>query len=210
MSPATLIILAKRPQAGRSKTRLGASIGNVRAANLFTLMTRMTLDAAHQARATTPGLSIVLAVDPVHAVHQPCPCWPSTIDRVAQGSGDLGERLRHVMGHARSGPILLIGTDAPQVRAHHLRGALTALHHHDAVFGPAVDGGFWLAGIANRNHDQKLFRDVRWSTSHTLADVKRSLPNDWSIGEVETLRDIDELSDIDALGWNIFRRSVAQ
>jgi hypothetical protein len=44
--------------------------------------------------------------------------------------------------------VLLIGTDAPSLDAGVLRAAAQALAAHDAVFVPALDGGYALVGLA--------------------------------------------------------------
>ena len=67
-----------------------------------------------------------------------------------QGDGDLGERMARAFARvlARHGRALLIGTDAPRLDAAYLRAAAArAARGTDAVFGPALDGGYTLVGL---------------------------------------------------------------
>jgi hypothetical protein len=60
---------------------------------------------------------------------------------------------------------LLIGTDAPALDAGLLRQAALALQHHDAVFVPALDGGYALVGLRRA--------DPRWFTGMHLEPCRR-------------------------------------
>ena len=49
--------------------------------------------------------------------------------------------------------------------------AFQTLGGHDAVLGPAEDGGYWLVGQRRTPRTLRLFDAVRWSSAHTLADT---------------------------------------
>lgn len=66
----------------------------------------------------------------------------------------------------------------------------------DAVFGPAPDGGYWLMGLRRPGAaPPEMFKGVRWSTEHALADTRASLP-DLRIALVDHLRDVDTVDDL--------------
>jgi glycosyltransferase A (GT-A) superfamily protein (DUF2064 family) len=67
---------------------------------------------------------------------------------------------------------VLIGTDVPGATAATVARAFRLLGSHDAVFGPATDGGYWLVGLRGR---PPPFDRVRWSTRHALADTLGNL-----------------------------------
>lgn len=191
----TVIVFVKAPYAGRVKTRLGADIGMGRAAALFRIMTERTISEA------TKGLwRTTLAVDPPGAVAGFETLWPSQLVRTPQARGDLGARMRHAFYEAPPGPVVIIGADAPGMRARNLREAFAALKGADAVFGPAEDGGYWLIGLSRRRATPGLFNGVRWSTRHALADTVKSLPPSFRIQYLERLRDIDTAHDLSAVG----------
>ena len=63
-------------------------------------------------------------------------------------------------------PVLQIGMDTPQIRPAVLTTALDRLAEHEAVFGPALDGGWWALGLRDPSHASAL-RDVPMSTDDT-------------------------------------------
>ena len=197
----TLVIFVKAPKAGRVKTRLGAEIGMGTAAALFRIMTMRTILEAEKS-----GARVVLAVDPDSSVYGWDSLWPPRLPRVAQGPGDLGERMGRFLGGVGEGPLAIIGADAPGLRARHLRAAFAALRGADAVFGPAADGGYWLIGLARRRSAPDLFRGVRWSTRHALTDTLASLPPTFRLARLETLSDIDDAADLVHFGLHATAR----
>ena len=191
----TIIIFVKAPRAGAVKTRLGKTIGMGRAAALFRILTERTIREAEKT-----GYDVVLAVDPPSALRGWGSIWPPHLERVEQGPGNLGDRMGRVMARAPEGPVVVIGADAPQMRARHVRNAFQKLGAADAVFGPAPDGGYWLIGLARRRAAPDLFNKVRWSTKHALKDTQKSLPKGFRVALVEKLSDIDVAADLLKLG----------
>ncbi|MBB5519222.1 TIGR04282 family arsenosugar biosynthesis glycosyltransferase [Amphiplicatus metriothermophilus] len=195
MKPETLIVFVKAPQAGRVKTRLARGIGAGRAAMIYRHLTRVAFAAAEKGRWRT-----ILAVEPARAIREWLGFWPRRFETTAQGRGDLGARMKAAIESVQRGPVAIIGTDSPGLRARHIRAAFRALGRHDAVFGPARDGGYWLLGLARRRRAPRLFEDVRWSGPHALADTMKSLPEDFSVALLEELADVDEARDLAVMG----------
>src|SRR3546814_16124850 len=83
--------------------------------------------------------------------------------------------MDRVMRVLPPGPAVIIGTDIPDIRPRHAAAAFRALGRHDAVFGPAADGGYWLVGLRRRPTIPRAFDGVRWSTEHALADTRANL-----------------------------------
>ena len=133
---------------------------------------------------------------------------PAGVARIPQPGGDLGDRMQAIFDMSAHGPVVVIGTDIPEVAPAHIAKAFQSLGQHDVVFGPATDGGFWLVGMRRTPRIFKAFRNVRWSTSHTLRDCLaglRGLPR-IQIATVATLRDADDRADLELLGHAIGRR----
>ncbi len=183
-----LVIMLKEPVAGRVKTRLGRDIGMTAAAWWFRHQS-----AALIRRLQDPRWETWLAVAPDTAVHSRC--WPAHLPRMAQGGGDLGARMLRILNSSKR-PVLLIGSDIPGIRKPHISCAFRQLQRHDLVFGPATDGGFWLAG-ARKPTRKTLFQNVRWSCAATLEDTIKSAGNA-SLGYVNTLSDVDTATDFRA------------
>lgn len=185
----TLIVMVKEPRPGRVKTRLAKGIGRVGAAWWFRHQVRLLLR-----RLADPRWRLVLAVSPDIAGLS-SRVWPASLPRIAQGGGDLGARMARVMRMAEPGPVCVIGADIPAVQPWHVEAAFRALGNHDAVFGPASDGGYWLIGMKRRPLPADLFANVRWSTRHALADTRATCEG-LRIAEVATLRDVDTVDDL--------------
>src|SRR5699024_5098145 len=93
-----------------------------------------------------PRWRLVLAVAPDRAALT-SRAWPAHLPRIPQGRGDLGARMARILRRAGPGPVCVIGGDIPGVRCRYIAHAFKALGAHDAVFGPAPDGGYWLIGV---------------------------------------------------------------
>ena len=95
------------------------------------------------------------------------------------------------------GPVVLVGSDIPALRAGHVARAFRLLGRNDFVFGPAGDGGFWLVGARRlKPMPRALFAGVRWSTAQALADTLAGLPSGYSKDLADTLDDIDDAQDL--------------
>ena len=182
--------MLKEPRAGRVKTRLGRDIGMVAAAWWFRHQVRGLLRQIED-----PRWDIVLAVSPDRAglVSR---VWPAHLARMAQGHGNLGDRMGRALRMPSHGSVCVIGGDIPDINAPRIAEAFAALGRNDAVFGPAPDGGYWLIGLRRlRTVPSTLFANVRWSTEHTLRDTEATLP-DHRIAHVATLNDVDTVADL--------------
>ncbi len=93
------------------------------------------------------------------------------------------------------GPVIIVGCDIPDITAAHIAKAFRALGRHDAVFGPATDGGYWLVGLRRRPCFTDPFGKVRWSTPHALGDTLANLAGR-SVATIETLSDVDDGADL--------------
>lgn len=186
-----LIVMVKEPRPGRVKSRLGRDIGMVAAAWWFRHQVARLLREVDD-----PRWQVVLAVSPDHAGLK-SRVWPAHLPRVAQGAGDLGDRMGRLLRSMPPGPVCIIGADIPGVTRAHVVQAFSALGRNDAVFGPAMDGGYWLVGLKrSRPVAPKLFQGVRWSTADALGDTIKTLPGA-RVALVERLRDVDTASDLE-------------
>ena len=191
MARPTLLVFAKPPRIGLSKTRLAKGIGLADARRIAGFTQDRTFRAAAHS-----GCNTVIYVTPDSALAAVTTThWPAHLPRRAQGDGSLTERLERGWDEAPPGPVLFIGTDAPDVSPALLRQAVRLLSRHDAIFGPAEDGGFWLFGMNKGPRARAPFRNVRWSGPHAMEDVWSNLPDHANIGLLPMLMDIDQLSD---------------
>jgi uncharacterized protein len=191
MRPATLLVFAKPPRIGLSKTRLAKGLGKAGARRVAGFTLARTLAAT---RASGCAVTICLSPDAEVRRQGKHPLFGKLHLR-PQGPGGLTERLGRGFREAPPGPVLFIGTDAPDISAARLRQAVRALRRNDAVFGPARDGGFWLFGLHKGPQTRAPFDAVRWSGPHAMEDVWSRLPPRSRIGLLDQLIDIDEVAD---------------
>lgn len=188
---AQLVVMAKRPELGRVKTRLAKGMGAVAATRFYRqttydLIRRMSADARWQT---------VLALSPDRTVHE-AGLWPRDVPRVAQGTGDLGERMGRLMRDLPAGPVVIVGSDIPDISRDHVAAAFEALGQNDAVIGPSDDGGYWLIGLGRRTRVPEIFDNVRWSGEHARADTLWNATREClSLATLPTLTDIDTHDD---------------
>jgi rSAM/selenodomain-associated transferase 1 len=197
-----LVAFVKAPRLGRVKSRLARDIGAVAAWRFY----RTTMASVLRTLDGNGRWIRWLAVTPDPATRESI-LWPPGWRRMPQGPGDLGARMARVMKILPPGPVVIIGSDVPGIRPQHIAQAFHALGRHEAVFGPAVDGGYWLVGLRRRPRRPEIFAGVRWSTPAALADTIANLPMT-SVTMLETLQDIDTGADLD--GWRRHQREGQQ
>ena len=204
-----VLVVAKAPVPGRVKTRLGADIGLDAAAELAAAALLDTIAAVSESGAAG---HLCLAGDLAEAVRREevrraLDGWTVT----AQHGRDLADRLVHAHAAAGPGVVVQVGMDTPQLTATNLRAAADALEQHDAVLGPAVDGGWWA--LARRDPSvAEALRSVPMSTSSTCADTHRALTRaGHRVARTGVLRDVDTLEDARAVaeqaGDTLFART---
>ncbi len=184
-----VVVMVKAARPGRVKTRLARGIGEVRATWLYRHMSASLLRRLMQ----SPCYRITLAVAPDREAGSAA--WPRQLPRRPQGPGDLGQRMQRILDQMPPGPVLIVGTDIPEMTPQHLRDALRQLGRCEAVLGPAGDGGYWLIGMARSRRIPRPFADVRWSSEHALADTLAGLRGT-TTALAATLADIDDAADL--------------
>jgi rSAM/selenodomain-associated transferase 1 len=185
MSTPTVIVIAKEPRAGAVKTRLTPPLTAEQGA---TLAAAAIHDTVRAASASAAG-RVVVALDGTPGR------WLGDVpvDVVAQRGRGLDERIAAAFG-AVGAPALLIGMDTPHVDAGFLSEALATLESHDAVLGPAEDGGFWAIGI--RAPHPELFLGIPMSTGRTgAAQLARLRSFDLDVAVLPQVRDVDTYAD---------------
>lgn len=186
-----VVVMARRPAWGRVKTRLAAGIGPGAALAVY----RRGLSATLRRLGRDPRWRTLVAVTPAAAARRPGR-WARGLPVIAQADGDLGRRMIAAIDAMPPGPVVVVGCDIPDLRARHVAAAFRALERHDAVFGPAGDGGYWLLGLAPSLRGRARLDGVRWSGPHALADSRARLPAGCRVALLETLCDIDDAEDL--------------
>jgi rSAM/selenodomain-associated transferase 1 len=183
-----LVVFLRAPRLGRVKSRLAAGIGAVAALGFHRHASARLLRVMIRDR----RWRVHIALTPDSAARGKRP-WPVHAEWRGQGGGDLGRRMARLFQTLPPGSAVLIGSDIPGVTPAHVATAFRALGRSDAVFGPALDGGYWLVGLRRRPRvPRRLFERVRWSSEHALADTLMGLPRTMSVEMLERLEDVDD------------------
>ena len=193
-----VLVMAKAPEPGLVKTRLGAEIGMQRAARVAAAALLDTLAAAAAAVGVERcHLSLAGALDRAvqgDELRSALAGW--TVH--PQGVGDLGARLAGAHSHV-PGTVVQVGMDTPHLTAEGLLRAAALLADHDAVLGPAEDGGWWVLALRDPAAASVLAR-VPMSTPTTYDDTWAALAaSGLDVVATETLRDVDEVPDAEAV-----------
>lgn len=200
----TLIVIAKRPEPGRSKTRLSPPLSAQQAAVVAAGALSDTLCIG----ARTPARKHLLAFEGSPIGWLP-PGWQHT----PQPEGGLDRRIAAAFAAASDGAALLIGMDTPQVR----RDQLCAFDAstYDACLGMARDGGYWAIGLRDPRIAHAVVVGIPMSTPHTgSAQLERMK----SLGlKVQLLDELDDVDTIDVayavadlIPFSAFAQALAQ
>ena len=206
-APPALVIFARAPVPGMTKTRLIPTLGPEGAAQLYRcflldVLTRAasaeeTLLVAASEAAEVPALEAMIA--------EVCPGAALFV----QTGSDLGERMLNALRRAFGcgyGRTVILGSDVPSLPWDHVTQALHA--SRDLVLGPCLDGGYSLIGL--REIYPRLFMGMRWSTtsvcSHTLA---RARGLGLSVSLLDPWYDVDTPDDLGTLFRHLTMLSLA-
>lgn len=206
-----LVIVAKAPLAGRSKTRLCPPLSLDEAAALSEcFIADVAASVADVAAAA--GVRGAIVYTPTEAVAAFDPLLPAGFIRLAQRGETLGERLIHATGDLLAQGFIgvcLINADGPTLPIGLLHDAVAALRQpgERVVLAPAIDGGYCLIGF--KRLYPSLFQGINWSTAQVLAQTLSRiarlqlplslLPLWYDVDDVASLQLlIDELSGLPA------------
>jgi uncharacterized protein len=193
---AAVIVFARAPRAGTTKTRLIPALGAAGAALLYAGLLARTL----QQVTTLQQVSRFVYVDEPSALAElgsrvTFPAWQLEV----QQGATLGARMAHALAttlqnHAR---VILLGSDIVDIETDDLAQALQALADGaDVVLGPAADGGYWLIGLT-RPQPQLFTAEIPWGSARVCADTVAKLDAtglSWSA--LRTRHDIDCPADL--------------
>jgi rSAM/selenodomain-associated transferase 1 len=187
-----VLVVAKPPCAGRTKTRLTPPVPPDLSARLSTAMLLDTVDACRE-EADEVGL-LCPAPEDVEALRRVVGGGVSV--HVQRGHG-LGAALREEMRHGTGdGALAIVSSDVPGLPADQVRRAFTLVEADaDVVLGPSLDGGYWL--IAMSGYHEAPFLRIPWSTPACAAvTLQRSSDAGLRVERVAEWLDLDTLVDL--------------
>jgi hypothetical protein len=197
-SDRSLLMFLKSPRAGAVKTRLAARLGDAVAAELY----RCLAEAVARRTAPRPGEYQRLFFYTPPEDRAVMEAWFPDETWIPQSGADLGERMAQAFEVAfgrGARQVVVIGSDTPGVTRSTALEAFLALENgeHDAVLGPADDGGYYLLALDRPRPE--FFSGITWSTPSVLAEtLDRAAALGLRVRLLERLRDIDTLDDVSA------------
>jgi rSAM/selenodomain-associated transferase 1 len=160
-----LIIVAKKPEAGLTKTRLCPPFTPEAAAEFYSCLMRDTLALA----ARLPGVDLTVAFTPASARDYFEKWVPNGFHLSSQQGAHLGERLANALAlHLERGyrKAVIMNSDGPTLPLAYLRDAFTQLDLVDVTLGMGHDGGYYLIGL--KQMVPQLFENIAWSTEKVI------------------------------------------
>lgn len=185
-----LIVVAKRPAPGQTKTRLSPPLTPEQASALYECFLQDTLDQMRQVD-ETQRLIAYLPQDEQDYFRRLAPDF----ELILQNGHDLGERLENALTDSLSNGYehaVIMDSDSPTLPPAFLSQAFTALAAGaDVVLGPCEDGGYYLIGI--KKPAPRLLREVQMSTATVTADtIAIAKEEGLSVSLLPTWYDVDD------------------
>ncbi len=196
MNTNALIIIAKHPEKKSVMTRLMDSMTDDKRLEFYIYLLENTIKKLDAIK----GIDTFIAYAPDTAREY---FGKFGLRLLALPEGDLGVRMLYAFhtvfkkGYKKAA---LVGVDIPGLTDSIISNAFELLSDSDIVFGPAKDGGYYLAGM--RVLIKELFEGIPWSSDETL---KKSIENaeigGYTIALTEKLSDIDTIEDVREAGF---------
>jgi rSAM/selenodomain-associated transferase 1 len=186
-----IIIFIKNPVEGKVKTRLAVTVGDAQALKIYLQLISHTLQEVGNTEADKYIFFSDTVADEIGSNMLP-------YYKMVQHGKDLGERMLNAFatvfakGYKK---IIIIGTDCPGIDSALLNTAFKKLNETHIVFGPATDGGYYLAGMTKLVTD--LFFNIPWSTANVLNEsqsICRRQNKTFSL--LKMLSDVDVKADL--------------
>jgi uncharacterized protein len=168
MKETLIIVMAKQPQVGKTKTRLLPALSLREAADLYQALLLDTLSLV----ANQPWAELAVAITPPGSrPYFESITPPGTLLLPVDGA-DIGECLAQAldmslgMGYRKA---LALNSDGPSLPAQYLEQAALYLEQAELVLGPGEDGGYYLVGMS-RLHGA-IFKGIAWSTAQVFTQT---------------------------------------
>jgi rSAM/selenodomain-associated transferase 1 len=192
-----LIVVAKKPVPGQTKTRLCPPFTPELAADFYRCLLLDTLALIERLESADHAV----AYSPASAGDYFERLAPDGFRLIPQQGADLGERLANALfhhfdlGYKRA---VIMNSDGPTLPLASLEEAFSTLDCADITLGPGHDGGYYLIGM--KQFHPELFRGISWSTEQvipqTLSICRRS---GLAVHKLPEWYDVDVQADLDRL-----------
>jgi len=159
-----IIVFVKAPLMGRVKTRLSQVLGEETVLDLYKCFVADVIATLNSGR---HGIRIFY--HPPEEKQKIQEWLGFELPLFPQQGKDLGERMANAFKQSFSNdfkPVLLVGTDCPDLPGSIIDEAFEALSANAAVIGPAFDGGYYLVGFNPDHFFPAIFKNMPWGTEY--------------------------------------------
>ncbi|MEO5947919.1 MAG: TIGR04282 family arsenosugar biosynthesis glycosyltransferase [Chitinophagaceae bacterium] len=185
-----LILFVRKPELGKVKTRLAATIGNEKALAIYEELLQHTFEI-------TQSLSFLKFVFYVNAIEHNDLWRAEGFIKRLQSDADLGGKMKDAFAEViQEGyeKVVIIGSDCFQLTTAIIQQAFELLNKNEIVIGPANDGGYYLLGM--KKLYGFIFDNKKWSTETVFGDTVQDLKKyNVSFTTLPILTDVDTEED---------------
>ena len=204
---ASLIVVAKKPNPGFTKTRLCPPFTLQEAAQFYRCLLLDTLELATRVQ----GVEHCLAYAPLEAHSYFRNLVPGGFSLIPQQGADLGERLANTLADRfQHGfrKVVVMNSDGPTLPLTYLEQAFKQLQHNDISLGVGHDGGYYLIGM--KQMQAELFENIAWSSDRVVyqtLDACRRLQ--LKVHRLPQWYDVDVIEDLKQLRCDLAKNPTA-
>jgi hypothetical protein len=195
--PAAIAIMAKQPLPGKTKTRLCPPLSIEQSVELSEALLRDTIALVD----IIPGADLALAISPPQAQPYFAQLVPDGRLLMPVSGANIGRCLHKTleallaMGYSKA---LALNADGPTLPPEYLQQAIESLDRYELVFGPAIDGGYYLVGLTRPQ--PVLFKGIAWSTRQVLGQsLQRAKQAGLRTALIPEWYDVDNFEDLQRL-----------
>jgi rSAM/selenodomain-associated transferase 1 len=192
-----VLVFLKFPAPGMVKSRLSESLGEELVLSLYRNFCLDLLDTLRKGSYT-----FKIYFHPPESRGRICSWLGEDFPLEPQRGNDLGERMKNAFVQTFSegfSSVVLIGSDLPDLPNTVLHEALD-LENHDAVIGPALDGGYYLIGFKKNTFLPGAFKQIPWSTERVFAATTEIFEkNNCRVHVLRKWGDVDKIEDLRSL-----------
>lgn len=189
-----IVIMAKYPQAGKTKTRLCPPLTQLQAAELYRAMLQDTVSLVAQ----LDNVDLAIAITPPDAREHFTELVTPGIQLLPVEGADIGECLvKALSGLLEQGyqKAIALNSDGPTLPSSFLVQASQELDLVDLVIGPSDDGGYYLVGV--KRLVPEIFQSIAWSTRMVLTQtLERVIELSMSVKLLPAWYDVDIPEDL--------------
>ncbi len=191
-----LIIFTRVPEENKTKTRLMPHYSPAQCVGLHVAMLK---DLAVQIKSIANETAVFIYYTPAADISVLENIFGTKICYKLQAEGELGEKMYKAIAETLEAGyelVNLMGSDIPEVTAKDIEEAFKILENKDVVFGPTLDGGYYLVGM--KKPICEIFNIESYGGASVFEDTKRAVKNmGLEPGYCRKCSDIDTSSDIE-------------